>query len=66
MGFVNHDVSVTPMGAILSCICQTSAVSQIDRRQGEKEIQGSWLGESVTEHLIRGTEADLTQGQSFR
>lgn len=54
------------LGAILSYICQTSTEGHIDRRQREEGIQGPRLGESVTEHLIWGTEAQLTQGQSFR
>lgn len=62
---VNHG-SVTQLGAILSFICQTSTEGHIDRRQTEEGIQGPRLGESVTEHLIWGTEAELTEGQSFR
>lgn len=53
-------------GSYLSYICQTSTEGHIDRRQTEEGIQGPRLGESVTEHLIWGTEAELTQGQSFR
>ena len=46
--------SVTQMGTVLSCICQSSAENQVDRRQEEEErIQGWSLVEYVTEHLTR-------------
>lgn len=46
------------MGATLSYICQTSAEDHVDSRQGEEEIQGLRLRESITKHLIWGTEAE--------